>query len=68
MIFLRPTILNPDDEQSEENIRKIDRRLAPKYAPQFRSPSGKLLGLPDLDGEEMTLESVKDTPSTRPNL
>ena len=60
--------MKPGDEQSEENIREIDRRLAPKYAPQFRSPSGKLLGMPDLDGKEMTLESVKDTPSTRPNL
>jgi general secretion pathway protein D len=68
LIFLRPTIMKPGDEQSEKNIQEIDRRLAPKYAPQFRSPSGKLLGMPDLDGKEMTLESVKDTPSTRPNL
>lgn len=68
LIFLRPTIMNPNDERSDENIKEIDRRLAPQYAPQFRSPSGKLLGMPDLDGKQMSLESVKDTPSIRPHL
>ncbi len=68
LIFLRPTIMKPGDEMSDENIREIDRRLAPQYAPQFRSPSGKLLGMPDLDGKEMSLDAEQDTPSIRPNL
>jgi general secretion pathway protein D len=68
LIFLRPTIMKPGEELSDENIQAIDRRLAPDYTPQFRSPSGKLLGMPDLDGPKMDLETVQDTPSVRPNL
>jgi type II secretory pathway component GspD/PulD (secretin) len=68
LIFLRPTIMKPGDENTDSNILQIDQRLAPKYAPQFRSPSGKILGMPDLDGKQKERESPQDERSPRPNL
>jgi len=68
LIFLRPTIMKPGDENTDSNVLQIDQRLNPKYSPQFRSPSGKILGMPDLDGKQDQLESPQDERSPRPNL
>jgi len=68
LIFLRPTIINPGQELSDENIHLIDERLAPHYAPKFTSPSGKVLGMPDLDQKESGGESMQDSPSPMPKL
>lgn len=72
LIFLRPTIMNPSLELSDENINLIDKRLDPKYSPHFRSPSGKVLGMPNLEEipEVYPLDSKaeQDTPSIQPKL
>ena len=72
LIFLRPTIMNPNLEISDENINLIDKRLDPKYSPHFRSPSGKVLGMPNLEEipEDYSLDSKaeQDTPSIQPKL
>ena len=68
LIFLRPTIINPTHELSDENINLIDQRLNPDYAPQFRSPSGKILGIPDLDQIDISEQAAQDTPSIQPQL
>jgi len=68
LIFLRPTIMRPGQELSDENINLIDARLAPQYAPKFTSPSGKILGMPNLDQKDLGLESVQDEPSPLPKL
>ncbi len=68
LIFLRPTIINPGEEKSGENINLIDERLAPKYAPKFTSPSGKILGMPNIDQQESGEESMQDSPAPLPKL
>jgi len=68
LIFLRPTIMEPGKELSDENIDLIDERLAPQYTPKFTSPSGKILGIPILDKSNMNLESPQDMPSPQPKL
>lgn len=68
LIFLRPTIINPTHELSDENINLIDQRLNPDYAPRFRSPSGKILGIPDLDQSNISEQTAQDTPSIQPQL
>lgn len=69
MIFLRPTIMKPGFDDSDINTRTIDERIDPKYAPKFSSPSGRILGMPDLDGKKGEgVSSNPDMPSTLPQL
>ncbi|OUW39975.1 MAG: hypothetical protein CBD35_02145 [Verrucomicrobia bacterium TMED175] len=69
MIFLRPTIMKPGFDDSDINTRTIDERIDPKYAPKFSSPSGRILGMPDLDGKKgKGVSSNPDMPSTLPQL
>ena len=69
MIFLRPTIMKPGFDDSEINTQTIDQRIDPKYAPKFRSPSGKILGAPDLDSKKGKADSSNpDMPSSLPQF
>ena len=69
MIFLRPTIMKPGFDDSDFNIRTIDKRIDPNYAPKFSSPSGRILGMPDLDGKKgRGVSSNPDMPSSLPQL
>ena len=68
LIFLRPTIIKPNDDRSEDNINLIDQRLDSSYSPQFRSPSGSVLGVPQLDKKGIGSVSDQDTPSNQPKL
>ena len=71
LIFLKPTIMTPGREQTDRNIRQIDERIEPTYAPQFRSPSGRVLGMPDIDGKSkkpVPNTSNQDSPSVAPKL
>jgi len=72
LIFLKPTIMNPGGEQTAKNIDTIDERIEPDYAPQFRSPSGRILGMPDIDGKKgqssQQSSSAQDAPSSPPKL
>ena len=42
----------PGSEETQRNIEQIDVRIEPDYAPKFRSPSGRVLGMPDIDGKK----------------
>ena len=68
MIFLRPTIMKPGFDDSDINTRAIDKRIDANYAPKFSSPSGRILGMPDLDSKRKGVSSLKDLPSDRPEL
>lgn len=68
MIFLRPTIMKPGFDDSDKNTRAIDKRIDANYAPKFSSPSGRILGMPDLDDKRKGVSSLKDLPSDRPEL
>ena len=68
MIFLRPTIMKPGFDDSDKNTRAIDKRIDANYAPKFSSPSGRILGMPDLDSKRKGVSSLKDLPSDRPEL
>ena len=68
MIFLRPTIMKPGFDDTEINTQDIDRRIDPKYVPKFSSPSGRILGMPDLDNKNMGIPATKDQPSSLPAL
>jgi general secretion pathway protein D len=68
MIFLRPTIMKPGFDDSEINTRTIDERIDSSYAPKFSSPSGRILGMPDLDGKNKGASSLQDLPSNRPDF
>ncbi len=71
LIFLKPTIMTPGGEQTKRNIEQIDERIEPTYAPQFRSPSGRVLGMPDIDGKkknELPSVSSQDSRSIPPKL
>ena len=68
MIFLRPTIMKPGFDDSDVNTRTIDQRIDPKYAPKFSSPSGRVLGMPDMDNKNNGVSSVPDAPSALPQL
>ena len=67
LIFLKPTIFKADQDDTAENIKTIDDRIQGEYAPKFRSPSGQVLGMPDIDGKKNSSFS-KDTQSRKPNL
>ena len=68
LIFLKPTIMKPGFNDTEANIESIDDRLKGDYKPKFTSPSGQILGMPDIDGKNKGQASDKDKPSTRPSL
>ncbi len=68
LIFLKPTIMKPGQNDSPENIRSIYDRIKGDYKPKYTSPSGQVLGLPDIEGKIRENSSVKDRPSSRPQL
>ncbi|MFL2937572.1 MAG: secretin N-terminal domain-containing protein [Opitutales bacterium] len=68
LIFLRPTIIKPDYEETKSNTQSIDERINPDYAPKFISPSGRILGMPDIDGKSKGSPLSKDAPSSLPSL
>ena len=68
MIFLKPTIIDPNESTAEENSEILDRMLDPSYTPVFRAPSGRILGVPDLDGKSRNNTTMKDAPSIQPKL
>ena len=46
MIFMRPTIIDPEnpvDDLTSKNIGRIDQFMKPNYTPVFQAPSGKSL-------------------------
>ena len=68
LIFLKPTIMKPGYNDTEINIDSIDERIKGDYKPKFTSPSGQVLGMPDVDGKLRNQASIKDKPSSRPRL
>ena len=68
LIFLRPTIIKPDFDETLENINSIDTRIEGTYAPKFVSPSGKILGMPEINGKERMKQNPQDMPATPPKL
>ena len=68
LIFLKPTIMKPGYNNTEANIQSIDDRIKGGYKPKFTSPSGQVLGMPDIDGKLGKQVSDKDKPSARPQL
>jgi general secretion pathway protein D len=71
LIFLKPTIMKPGGDETKGNIEQIDARIMPNYAPKFLSPSGRVLGMPDIDGMKNGLTpsiSIQDAPSALPKL
>ena len=69
LIFLKPTIMTSAGEQTDGNIERIDARIEAGYAPKFVSPSGRVLGMPDLDGiESKAPVSKQDEPSRKPTF
>lgn len=68
LIFLKPSIMKADYDMTEENIKSIDERIEGDYAPKFRSPSGRILGMPDIDGIMKNNSASKDMPSSKPSF
>jgi type II secretory pathway component GspD/PulD (secretin) len=68
LIFLKPTIMKPGYNNTKANIQSIDDRIKGDYKPKFTSPSGQVLGMPDIDGKLRQQVSDKDKPSARPQL
>ena len=68
LIFLKPTIMRPGFDDTEDNVNSIDERIKGDYKPKFTSPSGQILGMPDIDGKNKGQASLKDKPSSRPSL
>ena len=73
LIFLRPTIMEQGKFSSEDNIKKLEERMRGKYSPRFQSPTGKVLGVPDIDGLRNDLHdpqtaSKQDAPSSKPSF
>ena len=68
LIFLKPTIIKPDQDDTAENVKIIDERIQAEYAPKFRSPTGQILGMPDIDGKQKKSAFNKDVQSRKPNL
>ena len=44
-----------------DNIDSIDTRIEGIYAPKFVSPSGKILGMPDMNGKERMKQNLPKT-------
>ena len=68
LIFLKPTIMNAGTDNTKRNIQSIDDRIDGDYAPKFRSPSGRVLGMPNLDGSQNNNSSYQDTPAKKPSF
>lgn len=68
LIFIKPTIMNRGLDQTKEQEAKIDKRLKGDYKPTFTAPSGRTLGVPDIDGKLRKEYSDKDKPSELPKL
>jgi general secretion pathway protein D len=68
LIFLKPTIMNADTDNTKKNIQSIDERIDGDYAPKFRSPSGRILGMPNLDGSQNNTSSYQDIPAKKPSF
>jgi general secretion pathway protein D len=68
LIFLKPTIIKPNYNETAANVESIDTRIEGTYAPKFVSPSGKILGMPDIDGKIQPNHNPKDNPASIPNL
>jgi type II secretory pathway component GspD/PulD (secretin) len=68
LIFLKPTIIRAGQNDTAENIKTIDDRIQAEYAPKFRSPSGQVLGMPDIEGNQSPSTFNKDVQSRKPNL
>jgi general secretion pathway protein D len=68
LIFLKPTIMNTGTDNTKRNIQSIDDRIDGDYAPKFRSPSGRVLGMPNLDGSQNNNSSYQDTPAKKPSF
>ena len=68
LIFLRPTIIKPGYEETDANVQSIDERINASYAPKFTSPSGRTLGMPDIDGKSNGTGLNQDVRSTLPRL
>ena len=67
MIFIRPTIIDPEnplDDFSKNNVSTLDSMMSPEYTPRFISPSGKVLGVPNLEESN----SDPDEKSVQPSL
>ncbi len=59
LIFLKPTIMNSVTDNTQKNIQAIDERIDAEYAPKFRSPSGRILGMPSLEGTQNNASITK---------
>ena len=68
LIFLKPTIIKPNYNETAANVNSIDTRIEGTYAPKFVSPSGKILGMPDIDGKIQPNHNPKDNPASIPSL
>ena len=69
LIFLRPTIIKPGQDNTAEHISNIDRRLNPAYSPRFQSPSGRVLQTSSKDSVKRNSSfSERDEPSSPPIL
>jgi len=68
LIFLKPTIIKPNYNETAANVKSIDTRIEGTYAPKFVSPSGKILGMPDIDGKIQPNHNPKDNPASIPSL
>ena len=68
LIFLKPTIMKPGRDNTLKNIRSIDERIDSGYAPKFRSPSGRILGMPNIDGIQQNNTSSPDVQSSKPSF
>ncbi|MDG0963660.1 MAG: secretin N-terminal domain-containing protein [Opitutales bacterium] len=68
LIFLKPTIMKPGRDNTLKNIQSIDERIDSGYAPKFRSPSGRILGMPNIDGVQQNNSSSPDVQSSKPSF
>ncbi len=68
LIFLKPTIITPNYNETAANVESIDSRIEGTYAPKFVSPSGKILGMPDIDGKIQPNHNPMDRPASVPTL
>jgi hypothetical protein len=60
--------MNAGTDNTKKNIQSIDDRIDSGYAPKFRSPSGRILGMPNLDGSQNNTSSFQDTPAKKPSF
>ena len=58
--------MNSVTDNTQKNIQAIDERIDAEYAPKFRSPSGRILGMPSLEGTQNNASSFQDIPAPKP--